>query len=109
MSIVMFICGPLMKSFIDHKKIYIIVCSWFVINFVNCFFQIASESWCVSILDEKHKPTATIMLTVGQTMGIFATYNLFIPLNSVEWLNKNIYKSHPIKVCKIAITQETNK
>lgn len=98
MSICMFISAPFSLKMIENKQYNLIVWQWFFINFVNCFMQIASEAWCVTILEKKLAPKATVMLSIGQTLGIFLSYNLFMPLNSVTWLNKYIYKSKPVTV-----------
>ena len=65
---------------------------------VNCFtvfLQIAAEMWVVKMFSEDEKAKGSVMLIVGMNMGIFTMYNVFVPLNSVAWLNKYIFTSNP--------------
>lgn len=34
---------------------------------------------------------------VGQNLGTVATFNVFIPLNSVEWLNSKLFTNTPLQ------------
>ena len=101
MSVIIFLVAPLQKGLLDTKNYPVIVWLWFFINFFNCFLQIASEAWCVTILEEKYRPKATIVLSIGQTLGVFACYNIFMPLNSVKWVNKYLFTRNPVKVTSI--------
>ena len=65
---------------------------------MNCFtvfLQIAAEMWVVKMFPEHEKAKGSVMLIVGMNMGIFTMYNIFVPLNSVAWLNKYIFTSSP--------------
>lgn len=48
------------------------------------------DAFCITII-ENEKSYTGIASNVGQTIGIFISSTLFIPLNDIKWLNRNIY------------------
>lgn len=59
------------------------------------FLQISGEMWIVKIFSEEEKAKGSIVFDIGLAIGGFLFYNIFVPLNSVDWLNQNFYKSNP--------------
>lgn len=81
---------------IKNLKVKEIATSWFVLNLVIVFFQISAESWTLTLLKGDQKAKGSIMLSIGLSLGYFVTVNLFVPLNSKDWLNEHIYYDNPI-------------
>lgn len=42
---------------------------------------------------------------IGQAVGAFIGFNIFVPLNDVDWLNQHIFTQNPLKV-KIRVKKE---
>lgn len=49
----------------------------------------------ITFLSEKMKSQAGMFITLGLGLGIAASVNIFMPLNSIDWLNKHFYKTNP--------------
>ena len=70
---------------------------WTLINTVTILLQITAEVWLVKIFENSiEKGKAAGMSNISQTLGFFFGYNVFIPLNDVEWLNTYIFTSNPV-------------
>lgn len=95
-STVLLSFSTLTEDFLKEKRIWMITILWFFLNFVACFFQIASESWFVTLFNKDIRPKAVIVMNIGQTLGGMYTYNIFMPLNSVKWLNQHFFTKNPI-------------
>ena len=93
----MFICmAPYANTLVDPQRVGLLTLIWFVINLVTVFMGIAAEMFIVKIFDADDKSKGSMLLDMGWTIGGFFSYNLFVPLNSVNWLNKYIYTSNPV-------------
>lgn len=98
-SIVLFILlllmAPHADSLVDSSKIGTLTLLWFCINLVAVFMGIAAEMFIVKIFEADDKSKGSMLLDMGWTIGGFFSYNLFVPFNSVHWLNTYIYTSNP--------------
>ncbi len=72
-----------------------IVFMWFGLNVLAVFFLISGEMFVVKSLEGDHKAMGGLIFDVGFSIGGFISYNAFIPLNSVRWLNDHLYRSSP--------------
>jgi hypothetical protein len=61
MSVLLFLTSDHMEKYIETKNYTTLVSIWFVINFVNCFLQIAGEAWIVTICEESKVAKVSIM------------------------------------------------
>lgn len=95
-SLMIFAIAPSSDSFIQPSNIVPLTCFWTFNSFVLVFAVIAGEMWIVKILDDEDKGKGSILLDLGMSVGIFLSYNIFIPLNSVKWLNDNIFTTSPV-------------
>lgn len=82
---------------IAELRIKEIASHWFLLNLSIVFFQISAESWCLTLLKKDQKAKGSVMLSIGLSIGVFLTVNVFIPLNSKDWLNSHFYKKFPLK------------
>lgn len=67
-----------------------------IVNCLVIFIQISGESWILTMFSKETKTKASTFLSVGQTLGVILGYNIFTPLNDVDWLNNNIFVDNPI-------------
>ena len=56
------------------------------------------ETWLFILLLGDDIPKGSIITSIGHMIGVFIPFNIFIPLNSLKWLNKHIFKKNPLKV-----------
>ena len=65
---------------------------------ILCLVEIATDCWILTLFDDEHRSQATTYENLGQLIGTTLTFNVFIPLNDVQWLNENIFKNNPVEV-----------
>ena len=95
-SIALYLMAPFAESIIQPKSIYGLTGICFCMNLMVVFFQIAGEMWIVKIFDENEKSKGGIFIDVGSSLGGFITYNIFVPLSSLKWLNEHIFTKNPL-------------
>jgi MFS transporter, PAT family, solute carrier family 33 (acetyl-CoA transportor), member 1 len=78
----------------DHMTVIIVL--WFCLNILAVFFLVAGEMWVVKALHGADKGVGSLIFDIGFSIGGFISYNLFVPLSSLKWLNENIFKSNPL-------------
>ncbi|CAG9324206.1 unnamed protein product [Blepharisma stoltei] len=66
--------------------------------------DIAVDGWALEILRPEHKSLASTCQSVGQNIGFFASFTIFLAFNSVEFCNKYIY-SEEMKEPAISLPQ----
>ena len=96
LSALLIFVSPFAESFIDPNKIAGLTTLWFCINLVSCFLAISAEMFIVKIFEEDDKSKGSMLLDLGWSIGGFFSYNLFVPLNSVNWMNKYVFTTTPI-------------
>ena len=65
---------------------------WTIINIAVVFFHITGEIWILKIFDDTTlKGQSAGISQLAKALGFFMGYNIFIPLNDVNWLNDHIY------------------
>jgi len=95
LSIVLYGMAPGIEATILPANIVLLTCTWSFVTVIVVFAQIAGEMWIVKIFDEQDKGKGSMILDLGMGIGSFFSYNMFVPLNSVAWLNENLYaKNH---------------
>ena len=78
----------------DHMTTIIVL--WFCLNILAVFFLVAGEMWVVKALEGADKGIGSLIFDLGFSIGGFVSYNLFVPLSSLKWLNENVFKSKPL-------------
>lgn len=53
--------------------------------------MIAADSWIITILPEEKKEKGSAARYIGMIVGKLITFNLFIPLNSIHFINQYIF------------------
>ena len=79
--------APNAETFITPQRIPTLVLIWVLINCVVVFLQISGEMWIIKIFEDgDHKSRGSLLLEVGMPIGMFISYNIFVPLNSAGWI-----------------------
>lgn len=82
------ILAPNAEELITPAGIPKLVFIWILINCVVVFLQISGEMWIVKIFqDGDHKSRGAMLLEVGMPIGMFISYNIFVPLSSAGWFS----------------------
>jgi len=87
--------GPTIQKLILEMQVNELTVLFFVINLMVCIVQIAGEAWILTMFNKETKTKAAAFLNAGQSLGSILGYNVFTPLNDVEWLNSNIFVNNP--------------
>ena len=93
--IFLFFVSHIGDKFINPSNMNSLIMVWFTVNSMIVFLQIAGEMWIVKIFSEEEKAKGSVVFDIGLSIGGFLFYNIFVPLNSVDWLNQNFFKSNP--------------
>ena len=96
MAVCFLMMAPHTDELIHPRSLYQLTGILFLLNFMAVFFQIAGEMWVVKIFHESEKSKGGLFYDVGSSVGGFLTYNIFVPLSSLKWLNENVFKSNPL-------------
>ena len=87
--------GPTVQSMVNNIQVVPLTVLFTLVNLMVCVVQIAGEAWILTLFSKDDKPKATAFLNAGQTLGALIGYNVFTPLNDLEWINDNLYPNHP--------------
>lgn len=96
LSLMLILVAPNAEVFVQPSKIAALTAIWFSINLIVVLLTISGEMLIVKIFEENDKSKGSMLLDLGWTIGGFFSYNIFVPLNSVDWLNANIFKENHI-------------
>lgn len=110
LAVILFIIAPNSERWIIERKVSLLTAIWFGITMLIVFFvslplklpliltanqQISCETWILTLLSQEQKKQAGLIIALGLTIGYSLTVNIFMPLNSVKWLNKHFYTKNP--------------
>lgn len=97
LGITAFVLAPHMESLISPDRLNTLIFAIFTWFLMDVFLQIATEIWIIKMFNRENKARASFIMSLGMCTGIATSYNLFIPLNSVSWLNDHFYSNNPRK------------
>ena len=90
--------GPLMEDLVDNLKIGPLTVTVALVNVMICLVQMSGEAWVLTLFEsEEEKSKASTYMNVGYSLGYMIGYNIFTPLNDIEWLNQNFFEDNPRK------------
>lgn len=84
-------------SYLDNKDVMMLMVMLLIITSVLCMIEIATDCWILTLFTEEHRSQATTYEYLGQLIGTTLAFNIFVPLNDVQWLNENFYKDNPVE------------
>lgn len=88
--------GEAVQRMVQQVQITEITILFAVVHFMACVVQIAGEAWILTMFHGDDKAKASTYLHIGMILGVMLGYNIFTPLNDVDWLNQNIFSSNPL-------------
>ena len=83
------------QDYIDSNNVLVLMLSMLAVTIVLCMVEIATDCWILTLFTEDERPRATTYESLGQLIGITLSYNIFVPLNDVTWLNDNLFPNDP--------------
>lgn len=48
------------------------------------------QAWSVTLFEDSKKTMASLAMQVGAAVGCFLSYNVFVIVNSKDWINQNL-------------------
>lgn len=88
--------GGYVESMVRDVKVVPLTILMTAVLTITCVVQIAGEAWILTMFNKEDKAKASTLLGVGQILGVMLGYNIFTPLNDIDWLNDNIFTKNPI-------------
>jgi len=93
----LFVYAPFADQLTQPSRLTEVIIVWLSVNIVGNIYLISAEMWIVKIFeDDNDKAVGMMLWDIGYSLGTFLSYNIFLPLNSVRWLNSNIYAENPV-------------
>jgi hypothetical protein len=77
------------EKFTQNLNVEGVSAIWFIMNTANCFLQIGTEAWILTLVKPSKYGNASVARSMGINVGQFVAYNLFVPLNSIDWLTSH--------------------
>lgn len=97
LSIFCLIISTQMKDLVEEVNTTPLTVYLFVLALCMGTLTIIGESWVLTLYDtEDLKSKAANYIYIGENLGYFIGYNIFIPLNDTQWLNENIFTNNPL-------------
>ena len=89
---VLLLCySPFAETAVEEKKVNSITVFWLLVTILVSFQCCATESWTVSICDKRYRKYMSILLHTGFCFGNWVSFNAFICLNDIKWINETFY------------------
>jgi hypothetical protein len=95
LSTAWFILSQHMDHLLKHEEVGKLTVIWFCLFQTLVFYQCAADMFLLKISPEVTRAELSIYQDIGAVLGEFITYNLFLPLNSLKFLNKFFYSESP--------------
>lgn len=88
--------GTKVDTMIKNKQVIPLTIAFSLVNFLSCFVITAGEASVMTIFRDEDKPKAATFMGLGQIFGTVIGFNVFTPLNDVNWLNEYIFTANPL-------------
>ena len=66
------------------------------INFFACIISTAGEASVLTVFKDEDKAKAATFMGLGQILGTMTGFNLFTPMNDIDWLNNHIFTTNSV-------------
>lgn len=96
LSVIFLYVSTIAEAMYARQQVWELTGLFFSVNMAIIVVQIAGEMWLLKIFDEENKSRGAMFINIGMSSGYLFGYNIFVPLNSVKWLNANIFTKNPI-------------
>jgi hypothetical protein len=96
LSIIFYTISGFTESMINRDGVVKLTIVWYTIFQTLVFFQCAADIYLLKISPEVTKPELSMYQDLGSVSGEFLAFNIFLPLNSVKFLNRSLFKENPL-------------
>ena len=89
-GIVLILCGSTLEGYISHgahSSIRALTLAFFFLVALVATQDIAVDGWAITMLSKKNRSLASTCQSVGQNLGYFMSYTVFLALNSQSFCN----------------------
>jgi len=94
LSLFCFFIAPQMDSLVEEKDITSLLVNFLICSLGMGILGTTGEAWILTLYkDENHRSQAANYMYIGQNLGYYIGYNIFIPMNDLDWLNTNIFNN----------------
>ena len=83
--------SPFMEDLVNTNQVNSIIWILILLNTLMVFFQVSASIWILTLFQRDQKTKASFLKVIAVDMGEILTFNLFVPLNSVRWINTYLY------------------
>jgi len=92
-SIICFILSFSLSDEIKERKTKSVLFFGVLTNIIMAVQDVAVDGWALSIMSRENLAYGALSQTIGLTLGIILAFNVFIPLNSIDFCNQYIFSS----------------
>lgn len=85
-----------MDSLIQKDGVIKLTIIWYLIFQTLVIYQSSSDIFLLKISPDVTKGELSMFADLGAVLGEFLTYNIFVPLNSVKFLNTHFFTEYPL-------------
>ena len=96
-GLLMIFLSTQVETWMKTKEVGLLTIFLFTINLMGCLREMANDCWVLTMFDDKNRSEANVYQYLGTFVGMFFSFNLFIPLNDLEWLNDNIFTKNNLE------------
>ena len=96
LSIIFYTISGFTESLINKDGVIKLTIVWYIVFQTLVFFQCAADIYLLKISPDVTKAELSIYQDLGAVLGEFLSFNVFLPLNSVKFLNRSLFKENPL-------------
>lgn len=96
LSTIWFAASAKIDDLIQPEGVVKLTIIWACVFQVLVFFQCAADIFLLKICPDASKAELSMYQDLGSVSGEFLAFNIFLPLNSVKFLNKDLFKQKPL-------------
>ena len=83
------------ETYLKTKDAVMLTTILFLSSVMEVIIENASDCWILTLFDEESRSKVSAYQNIGNAIGVTLAFNLFYPLNDVEWLNEIIFTNNP--------------
>lgn len=96
LSTLLFALSAQIEELIRPDGVKTLTIYWYAIFQVLVFFQCSADIFLLKICPDASKAELSMFQDLGCVTGEFLAFNVFLPLNSIKFLNKDLFKKKPL-------------
>ena len=91
-ALILLAMSPFIEDLIKNQSAMGLSPIWFSVCFFRFMIKAAIYTWSLNIVPQTQAKNVTIMISLGFFFGQALSYNIFLPMNSKDWLNQYIFQ-----------------